>query len=355
MVKRRRRSSAAEGVTAKRDAEDGSAPMHTQEAEAHESAAVAEDEAEDGGRDGSSSAGGGEEPRAGAASKENEEEEEENEADDGEGGPAEKRKRKRTRTRKKKAKGGAGAGAGAADDGGDDDKAGGDDGGGAAGGKRGALGGAMSDTVYVEGIPWRCDESDIREFFKGCGKIVDVRMPRWNDSGRPRGYAHVSFASSSGARAAFGRDGQYLNDRYLSVRASQEPATSKARRANRKAEQPPGCKTVFVKNLPYDVDEAGVSEALSGCGRIISVRLAVWNHTHKLKGFGYVEFSSERGAETCVRTQEGLSIGGRPLVVDFETGAPKGSFRRQDGAQIKKTSADAGVGKGKAPRFKVHA
>lgn len=73
------------------------------------------------------------------------------------------------------------------------------------------------------------------------------------------------------------------------------------------------------------------------------------------QGFGYVEFETERGAGTCVRTQEGLSIGGRPVVIDFETGAPKGSFRRQDGAQIKKTSADAGVGKGKPPKFKVHA
>lgn len=73
------------------------------------------------------------------------------------------------------------------------------------------------------------------------------------------------------------------------------------------------------------------------------------------QGFGYVEFATERGAETCVRTQESLSIGGRPLVVDFETGAPKGSFRRQDGAQIKKTSADAGTGRGKAPKFKARA
>lgn len=207
----------------------------------------------------------------------------------------------------------------------------------------------------MEGIPWTCDESDVREFFKGCGKISGVRMPRWQDSGRPRGYAHVAFAGSKGARAAFGRDGQYLKGRYLTVQAPQEPATEKARRANRTAEQPRGCRTVFVKNLPYDVDEDGVVEAIGGCGRVASVRLAMWNHTRKLKGFGYVEFVTERGAETCVRTQETLSIGGRPIVVDFETGAPKGSFRRQDGAQIKKTSADAGVGKGKAPKFKVHA
>lgn len=67
------------------------------------------------------------------------------------------------------------------------------------------------------------------------------------------------------------------------LQAPQEPATEKARRANRKAEQPAGCRTVFVKNLPYDVEEDAVSEALAGCGRIASVRLAMWNHTRKLK------------------------------------------------------------------------
>lgn len=40
---------------------------------------------------------------------------------------------------------------------------------------------------------------------------------------------------------------------------------------------------MFVKNLPYDVNEDGVNEALAGCGRIASVRLAMWNHTRKLK------------------------------------------------------------------------
>lgn len=77
----------------------------------------------------------------------------------------------------------------------------------------------------VEGIPWTCDESDVRDFFKGCGKISGVRMPRWQDSGRPRGYAHVAFAGASGARAAFKRDGLFLKGRYLSVQVGQRWST----------------------------------------------------------------------------------------------------------------------------------
>ena len=76
---------------------------------------------------------------------------------------------------------------------------------------------AVHTPMQVEGIPWTCSEEDVREFFKGCGKITAVRMPRWQDSGRPRGYAHVAFAGSSGARAAFGLDGQYLKGRYLTI------------------------------------------------------------------------------------------------------------------------------------------
>lgn len=69
----------------------------------------------------------------------------------------------------------------------------------------------------MEGIPWSCDENDLRDFFKGCGKIKDIRMARWQDSGMSKGYAHVSFAGAAGVRAAFGRDGKYLKGRYLTV------------------------------------------------------------------------------------------------------------------------------------------
>ncbi|CAM9347847.1 unnamed protein product, partial [Choristocarpus tenellus] len=191
----------------------------------------------------------------------------------------------------------------------------------------------------VEGIPWTCNEEDVKRFFKDCGTITSVRLPRWQDSGRARGYAHVVFESPAGAQAAFAKDGQYLNGRYLTVQAPQAPQTVLTQQANRTAEHPEGCRTVFIKNIPYDADEDGVAEALEACGKVASVRLAMWGHTHKLKGFGYVEFVTERGAEKAVRTQNKLVIGGRPVVVDFETGRPKGSFRSQDGRQIARNAS----------------
>jgi nucleolin len=49
--------------------------------------------------------------------------------------------------------------------------------------------------VYVEGIPYSATEATLSAFFSDCGTVVDVRMPKYQDSGRPRGYAHVVFQS----------------------------------------------------------------------------------------------------------------------------------------------------------------
>ena len=45
-----------------------------------------------------------------------------------------------------------------------------------------------------------------------------------------------------------------------------------------------GCRTVFLKNLPYDVSEKEIQETLQVCGPISTIRLAAWNHTRSQKG-----------------------------------------------------------------------
>ena len=69
----------------------------------------------------------------------------------------------------------------------------------------------------------------------------------------------------------------------------------------------------------------------SDCGGIISVRLALWNHTKQQKGFGYIEFEKETGADNAAR-KTGLKVGNRMVIVDYETNdQPKNSFKKSDG------------------------
>ena len=43
---------------------------------------------------------------------------------------------------------------------------------------------------------------------QGCGKVTSVRMPRWQDSGRPRGYAHIDFKKALGVEKALALSGK---------------------------------------------------------------------------------------------------------------------------------------------------
>lgn len=80
-------------------------------------------------------------------------------------------------------------------------------------------------TIYVEGISYQATEEDLTRFFqdKGCGKVVAVRMPRYQDSGRPRGYAHLDFKKPEGVAKALTLNGVTMMGRYLSVQRANEP------------------------------------------------------------------------------------------------------------------------------------
>ncbi len=84
--------------------------------------------------------------------------------------------------------------------------------------------------MYVEGISYQATEEDLTRFFqdKGCGKVTSLRMPRYQDSGRPRGYAHVEFKKADGVGKALALDGVTMLGRYLAVKRAHEPKAAAA-------------------------------------------------------------------------------------------------------------------------------
>lgn len=123
-----------------------------------------------------------------------------------------------------------------------------------------------------------------------------------------------------------------MKGRYIKVDRPQTPrALSSTVNTKENVLRPAGCRSVFLKNIPYDTSEAEVTEVFKVCGPITNVRLAVWGNTKQLKGFGYVDFKREDSAEIAVKKSGQLTLSGRPVIIDFETGAPKKSFRKPDG------------------------
>jgi nucleolin len=56
-----------------------------------------------------------------------------------------------------------------------------------------------TNTLFLSGLPYTSNEEDILKFLEGCGEILEVKMPRYQDSGKSRGYAHVTFKDSEAA------------------------------------------------------------------------------------------------------------------------------------------------------------
>jgi hypothetical protein len=65
-------------------------------------------------------------------------------------------------------------------------------------------------TVYIEGLPYDSTEADILSFFETCGRVQSIRLPKWHDSGRLRGYGHVQFLSAEAVTKALDLDGELL-------------------------------------------------------------------------------------------------------------------------------------------------
>lgn len=212
---------------------------------------------------------------------------------------------------------------------------------------------SVEHTVFIEGLPFTSNEQQIRGFFTdlGCKDILQLRLPVWQDSGRLRGFGHVVFASQETRTRALSDEvnGKELGGRYITVREANAPragTTIGAALGGRPVrEQPKGCKTVFVRNLPYTATEEEILESFRVCGKVLDggVRIARNHSTGQSKGFGYVEYKNEEGALAAVQKAAkpfGLQVQGRPVFVDYDEGSMKNSFRGGDGKLWAKEHGD---------------
>jgi len=121
-------------------------------------------------------------------------------------------------------------------------------------------------TVYVSGLPHHVGVRKVKQYFKYCGAVAFVYMPTFEDTGKSRGIAQVTFTRKASAQRAIELNGEYWGQRYLEITpydgSQWKPATLK----------PNGCKTVYVGNLAYEITDKIMESVFSDCGKIESIR-----------------------------------------------------------------------------------
>lgn len=81
-------------------------------------------------------------------------------------------------------------------------------------------------------------------------------------------------------------------------------------------------KKLYVGNLPYTVKDEQLKELFSACGTVEEATVVSFKDSGRSKGFGFVTFADEAGAEKAVAEMNGKDIEGRPLKVS-EARPPK--------------------------------
>lgn len=74
--------------------------------------------------------------------------------------------------------------------------------------------------------------------------------------------------------------------------------------------------SIYVGNLSYQVTESGISEAFSEYGTVKRVQLPTDRETGRVRGFAFVEMSTEAEETAAIEALDGAEWMGRDLKVN---------------------------------------
>jgi len=75
-------------------------------------------------------------------------------------------------------------------------------------------------------------------------------------------------------------------------------------------------KKVYVGNLSYDIDDAGLNALLAPFGTVTSAQVIMDRETGRAKGFGFVEMGTDEEAAAAIAGLNGKEVQGRALKVN---------------------------------------
>jgi len=85
----------------------------------------------------------------------------------------------------------------------------------------------QQNKIYVGNFPYSVDESQLRDLFAAYGQIDDLALIMDRETGRPKGFAFITFATQQSAEKALEQNGKDIGGRPLKVNmATEKPARS---------------------------------------------------------------------------------------------------------------------------------
>ena len=80
----------------------------------------------------------------------------------------------------------------------------------------------QQNKLYVGNLPYTADDAQLREVFSQYGDIQDLALIMDRDTGRPKGFAFVTFATQQAAEKALAQNGKDMGGRAMRVNMAEE-------------------------------------------------------------------------------------------------------------------------------------
>ncbi|TID17435.1 hypothetical protein E2P81_ATG08007 [Venturia nashicola] len=171
-------------------------------------------------------------------------------------------------------------------------------------------------TLWVTNYPPEADRAYIKDLFKDCGEIVDIRFPSVAANVR-RCFCYVQFRSPAMAAKGTSLHGTDLGGPHKLIVKISDPEDKTARGGA--TEEGREC---YVKNVYWHVTERDVKNLFMSYGKVESVRLPK-NQAGKSKGMAFVVFSDKASAQRAISKLHKTEF--RDRIIDVELSTRKSS------------------------------
>lgn len=239
--------------------------------------------------------------------------------------------------------------------------------------------------VFVKGLPYTMTEDAFRKDFEECGEISNLQFPM--EGGKPKGFAFIEFAKQEGYDAALKYDHTNYGGRFINVSAANDSGKGKAKGEKGKGKGKDGdwvcpnpecgdvvfarnsacrkCGTanpnggkgcgesdcvnqVFIRGLPFSVDEEKLRKDFAECGEIASSKFPL-NEEGRPRGIAFIKFATPEGVDAALKLDD-TDYSGRTINVckSEKREGKDGKGKGKDGKAKGKDGKGKGK-KGKAP------
>ncbi|KAF8091993.1 hypothetical protein N665_0428s0003 [Sinapis alba] len=196
--------------------------------------------------------------------------------------------------------------------------------------------GAMC-SLYVGDLDFNVTDSQLYDYFTEVCQVVSVRVCRDTATNTSLGYGYVNYSNIDDAEKAL-KKLNYTSLNGKMIRITYSSRDSAARRS--------GIGNLFIKNLDKSVDNKTLHETFSGCGSIVSCKVAT-DHMGQSKGYGFVQFESEDSAKSAIEKLNGKILNDKQIFVgpflkkeERESAADKMKFTNVYVKNLSETTTD---------------